>query len=81
MNSPEEWGSALEGVWLHYSKWKIYSKRPLSPPNPVCSNKYGGGLTAVHRVKTETTHYLRMAVNHEHAGSSLEAIRQNQLAA
>ena len=39
------------------------------------------GSVAVDKVKIETTHYLRMDANHEHSGSSLEAIRQNQLAA
>ena len=39
-----EWGSALEGAWLHDTKWKISSKRLLSPPNHR-SNKKSGGLT------------------------------------
>jgi hypothetical protein len=57
-------------------EWKISSKRLLSPPNPVCRNRIAVGSPAVHEV-TETTHCHRMAVYHEHTGSSLEAIRQN----
>ena len=74
-------GNALEGPSFHDTKWKISSKRLLSPPNLVCSNKNSGGLTGRLQGSTETAHYLRMALHHEYTGSSLEAIRQNQLAA
>jgi hypothetical protein len=74
-------GSAFEGAWLHDTKWKIPSKQLLSPPNPVCSNKNSGGLTARAQGQVRNGTLSRMAVNYEHTGSSLEAIRQNQLAA
>jgi hypothetical protein len=46
-------------------------------PTESCSNKNSGGLTGHAKGQRQKGPTLRMAVNLEHTGSSLEAIRQN----